>query len=447
VTVYRRPQNSSVLVVGSWAKEHATIEHLKRFDRRLVYAYMDTRNPGIETIADSCRVGGLDDLSAIVAYAQACRPDHILITTAKPLSLGLVDALELEGFSAFGPRRTAARLESDKAFARILMRKHRVGALPRFDVFDRPSEAEAYARDLNWDVAIKPTGLTDGLGVKVSGVQLVDDEAVSDYIRKVLERKIGGQSRVIVEERVTGEEFTIQCLVSDENILPTFPIQDFKKLHDGDRGPNTASMGSYSMPDHRLPFLEERHLSEALAVIRRTLEAFREETGQTCRGFLYGQFMLTRDGIRLIEYNFRPGDPEWINVLRLLKTDLLRVIGAVQESDSSFSPEFNPSATVCKYIVPRRYPGFLNEPLDVNVDFSAIERMDVGLYYSCGRDDEGGLRVGSERGIAFIADAPTVPEAATIVETAIASVHGDFFHRRDIGSLEMMKNKEARSGG
>ncbi|MBN2371017.1 MAG: phosphoribosylamine--glycine ligase [Vicinamibacteria bacterium] len=447
MTVDSMPDSNSVLVVGSWAKEHITIEHLKRIGRHRVYAYMDARNPGIEMIADDCRVGRLDDLPAMAAYARECRPGRVLITTAKPLSLGLVDMLEMDGFSVFGPSKSAARLESDKAFARNLMLKHRVGALPRFGVFDRPIEAEEYARELKWDVAIKPIGLTDGLGVRVAGVQLMDDREIVDYIRKVFERKIGGESRVLVEERIAGEEFTLQCLVSDDIVLPTLPVQDFKKLRDGDTGPNTASMGSYSMADHLLPFLEKRHFEEALEVIRRTLAALREETGQTCRGFLYGQFMLTSDGIRLVEYNFRPGDPEWINVMRLQQTDLIDVITSLQEGDSSISADLRHAATVCKYVVPHGYPERLNEPLDLRIDASAMSQFGVGLYYSCGREDDGRLRVGTERGIAFVAEAPTVPEASIKVEAAIASVQGDFFHRRDIGSVEMMAYKEALIGG
>ena len=168
-----------VLVVGSWAKEQITIEHLKRDPLLEVHAYMDTMNPGISQIADSYHVGSLDDAAEIAAYARAAEIDLALITTAAPLAAGAADVLEDgAGIPVFGPRRSAARLESDKAFCRELLAASVPEAVPSFGVFSDLDEAVRYARKLDCDVAVKPIGLTDGLGVRVRGDQLAGKRLV-----------------------------------------------------------------------------------------------------------------------------------------------------------------------------------------------------------------------------------------------------------------------------
>jgi phosphoribosylamine--glycine ligase len=440
-----RSRIRNVLVVGSWAKEQITAEQLKRDGELTVHAYMDTANPGIARTVDGYRIGSLDDGAAIAEYARQTSADLALLTTAAPLAAGAADRIEGEvGIPAFGPRRSAARLESDKAFARELLAAHVPDAVPSFRVFADETSAVRYARELECEVAIKPIGLTDGLGVKVSGDQLADESDVIEYIREVLGRGIGGESRVIVEERITGEEFTIQCLVDGERFVATPAVQDFKKLLPGERGPNTASMGSYSAAGDLLPFMRPEDRDEALRIIGNTLSAFRESVGEPCRGFLYGQFMLTAKGIRLVEYNFRPGDPEWMNTMAVMESSLVEAVDRLLQG-SPESIRFRESATVCKYIVPPGYPDRLNQVLRVRFDEDKVRSLGVRVYHSCGTDDQGRLNVGHERGVAFLAEAPTIVEAGLKVESAIATVEGEFYHRADIGTDSLLEKKIARA--
>lgn len=433
-----------VLVVGSWAKEQITLDHLRRDDRIEVFAYVDTRNPGIAAIADACRLGPLGDVAAIVDYARAKRADLVLVTTAEPLAEGLANALEDgPGICVFGPRREAARLESDKAFARDLLARHVPEAIPAFRVFSHAAEALEFASGMDWQVAVKPIGLTDGLGVRVMGDQLRDHRDTAAYIDEVLSRGIGGESRVIVEERIQGEEFTIQCLVDGERFLPTPAVQDFKKLLPGEKGPNTASMGSYSDSGNLLPFMRQEDYDRALEVIAATLGAYRAEIGGACRGFLYGQFMLTERGIRLVEYNFRPGDPEWMNTMAVMEDSL---VGSIRELllGQGAPIRFERQATVCKYIVPEGYPRLLDQTLEVELDEAAIRSAGVDLYYSGGLDAQGKLNVGHERGIAFLAKGDTIARAERKVASAIATVGGSFYHRPDVATRELIDTKVAR---
>ncbi len=430
-----------VLVVGSWAKEQITIENLYSNPELEIFSYMDIRNPGIISLVKGYLVGSFYDIYAIVDFALEKKIDLVIITTAYPLSLGLVDTLEENNILAFGPVRLAARLEADKEFARKLLKKYMPSTIPEFEVFEDPERALDYAEKLHWKVAVKPIGLTEGLGVRVFGEQLKDENEVKGYIRHVNNKKIGGSSKVIIEEKIEGEEFTVQCFVHGDHIITTPAVQDFKKLLPGEKGPNTASMGSYSQRGYLLPFMEEKDYEKALEIIRGTLKGFQKETGKICSGFLYGQFMLTANGIKLIEYNFRPGDPEWMNTVIILKNNLLDVIMRLLQGDDR-ALNFENQATVCKYIVPEDYPEKLYQHLEVDLDEGSLQEIDgLKYYYSCGLDDAGKMNVGTERGIAFIAKAPTIEEANEKVEKAISLVNGKFYYRKDIGTKDLVESK------
>ena len=433
---FRRPSPGPVdrvLIIGSWDKAQITIENIKRTSGAEVFAYTEIRNPGILRLVDEYRLGSLSEPSGMVDYARSISADLVIVTTAAPLSLGVVNALEKVGIPVFGPNQSAARLESDKSFARKLLRKHLPAAVPKFRVFREVETAVAYAESLDWRVAVKPTGLTEGLGVKVYGDQLEGGPEVANYIERVLRKRISGSGMVIVEEKLEGEEFTIQSLVNGLDLIVTPAVQDFKRLLPGDRGPNTASMGSYANASSLLPFLEPKDYEQARGIIRKTLEAFRVETGGECRGFLYGQFMLTRKGLKLIEYNFRPGDPEWLNTMAVMKDSILEVITGLMNGNLR-EPEFEKKASVCWYLVPPAYPREMNQILDVSFDEDKMRQQGASIYYSCGRDAAERLNVGSERGIALVATGETIAQAREKVEQAIGLVEGDFHYRNDIGS-------------
>ncbi len=430
---------SRILIVGSWAKEQITVEHLKRFSYAKVFVYMDVHNPGILPLVDGHFIGSLSDINTIVDYARACHADLVLITTAAPFQAGLCDALETNHIKAFGPTQIAGKLETDKAFTRQLMKKYLKAYTPDFSVFTRAEEAIAFARQHDWQVAVKPVGLTDGLGVRVYGDQLPDQAAVKAYINTILQNDLSGHHKVIVEEKLTGTEFSLQCLVNETEIVPTPAVQDFKKKLPGEKGPNTASMGSYSDRQKFLPFMEAEDYDRALDCCRGTVEAFFRETGEVCRGFLYGQFMISNKGLKLIEYNFRPGDPEWMNTLLILNSSLLDAIQKIMNKERP-DISFLKKATVCKYLVPPQYPQKLNQTLNVDFEPQSIRKHDVHLYYSCGEENSK-LHVGSERGIALLAAGNSIEQAHDKIEDAISHIRGSYFYRHDIGTNPLARSK------
>ncbi len=435
---------NKVLVVGSWAKEQITIENIKQDSRIKVYAYLDTRNPGIMAIADGYRVGDLKDIKNINDYALEKEIDLVLITTASPLQAGLVDLLEDNNIPVFGPRKCCARLESDKSFARRLVRKIAPEVIPEYKVFRIPEKAIDYAKKLNWQVAVKPIGLTDGLGVKVYGNQLKTPDEVRKYIHLIHEKQISGHSKVIIEEKLQGEEFTIQTLVFNDKLITTPAVQDFKKLLPGDRGPNTASMGSYSASGFLLPFMQESDYHEAVEVMQKTVIALQKEADCNVSGFLYGQFMLTEQGIKLIEYNFRPGDPEWMNTLRVLRNNIAKMVFDFMHG-KDIKGQFLPNTTLCKYLVPDDYPRLANQILNIQIDKELLRQNNTSLYYSCGLDDSSQLRVGDERGVALLTDAPSLKKANEQIEGALRGINGYYYYRADIGDEQVIKKKMQKS--
>lgn len=426
-------------MVGSWAKEQITIENIRKKPDVKVFAYMDTKNPAIVSLVDGYKIGRLDKKEKIIDYAKKENIDLVLITTAMPLSVGVVDALEKENILVFGPTKKAAKLENDKAFARKLMKKHKIKELPEFKIFKDQYKAINYAEKHDWKVAIKPIGLTEGLGVKIYGDQLKNQDDVVNYIHQVFDKKIGGDAKVLIEEKLEGNEFAIQCFVYRNHIITTPAVQDFKRLLPGGKGPNTASMGSYSDKGFLLPFMKQGDYLKAVDIMMRTLKAYKDETGEDCKGFLYGQFMKTDDDIKLIEYNFRPGDPEWMNTLSVIEDNLIDIIRYLM--DEVEKPiHFEEKATVCKYIVPKGYPKIMNQVLNVKFDAEKINDIGVNIFYSSGLDNQDRLRVGCERGIAFVSKDDTISKANKSVEKAISMVEGDFHYREDIGTKETIKS-------
>jgi phosphoribosylamine--glycine ligase len=261
---------------------------------------------------------------------------------------------------------------------------------------------------------------------------------VVNYIHKIFDKKIGGNTGVLIEEKLEGKEFTIQCFVYGKNLITTPAVQDFKRLLPGDKGPNTASMGSFSDSGFLLPFMSEKDYLKAVNIIMKTLDAFNKETKEDCKGFLYGQFMKSKNGLKLIEYNFRPGDPEWLNTISIMNDNLIDVIKYLMDEKQK-PVNFEEKATVCKYIVPKKYPEKLNQILNVKFEPKKINDLGVNIYYSSGLDSKDKLRVGSERGIAFVSKAETISKANEMIEKAISMIDGDFHYRNDIGTDELIK--------
>jgi phosphoribosylamine--glycine ligase len=276
--------------------------------------------------------------------------------------------------------------------------------------------------------------LTGGKGVRVQGDHFNTEEEAVAYCKEVLET----HASVIVEEKLDGEEFSLQCLTDGKTVVATPPVQDHKRAYEDDKGPNTGGMGSYSCENHLLPFLKKEHVKKALEITKKVAEAINQETGLYYKGVMYGGFILTKEGVKLIEYNARFGDPEAMNVLPLLKTDFVSLCQAiiVQELDR-VKITFDKKATVCKYVVPDGYPD--NPVKDEKIEVSKIKKGN--MYYASVEQKNDGLYMTGSRAIAFLGVGSNLEEAEKIAEEAVSNVKGKVFHRKDIGTKELIQKR------
>lgn len=266
------------------------------------------------------------------------------------------------------------------------------------------------------------------------GEQMHDTEEALSYVEEIFDEGIGGLPYLLIEEKITGEEFTIQAFVDGEDIVGMPAVRDYKLQREGEQGLNTPGMGSYSAADHLLPFLDRETYDEALTVMRDVLTVMRREHGAVYQGFLSGQFMLTDDGLKLLEFNARPGDSELLNMTPILEADFLEICRAIAEQrldelDISFQEE----ATVCKYVVPEGFP-HPEGPTEVHVDRDRIREKGGYLFQSCFEVNEHRYEP-SSRLFAVTATADSIYEAEQRCEACLQHVTGDgLFHRRDIGT-------------
>jgi phosphoribosylamine--glycine ligase len=418
------------LVVGGGGREHAIAKAIAACDVVLCGA-MSKRNPGIAALCERIFVLKETDVRTVVEAAKACRAELIVVGPEAPLEAGLADAFDDLGITCIGPGRLAARLETDKAFCRAMMERHGIAGCPRYRTFDDAEEAVAFIGEHDGDLVVKPFGLTGGKGVRVMGEQ-VDRQGAIEYVRQ-----LGG--RVVLEERLIGEEFTLQAFSDGVRIAPMPLVQDHKRAYEGDTGPNTGGMGSYSLETHRFPFVTDADYRVACGIMQDAVKALSEE-GYPFRGILYGQFMNTRSGPMVVEFNARFGDPEAMNVLPLLASDFLELCchigsGTLSETQTRFEKK----ATVCKYVVPEGYP---DRPRAGGL-ITLGETGDAAVYYANAEERDGRIFTLTSRTLAFVGIGDTLAEAEAIAESAAAGVRGPVYHRRDIGTAALLEKRIA----
>src|SRR5213078_4273908 len=258
--------------------------------------------------------------------------------------------------------------------------------------------------------------------------------------REILEKKIGGVARFLVEEKLVGEEFSLQAFCDGRSLVPAPIAQDHKRAYEGDRGPNTGGMGSFSDANHRLPFLTEDDFAGALQTMRQTVVAM-DSRGTPFKGILYGGFMATKDGPKLLEFNVRFADPESMNVLPILEDDFLGTCQALAERHLPASLRFAHQATVCKYVVPMGYGSHPKAGEQLKVDEDSIRQTGAKLYYASVDEKGGHLYTTTSRSLAIVGIAANLEEAESISEEALAFIAGRFYARRDITKPNVIHQK------
>lgn len=372
--------------------------------------------------------------------ATRFKPDFVVVGPEEPLAAGFVDLLRDElRIPCVGPTRKLAKLEASKVYTRQLLEKHDIGGNPKFRVFTGLDGVESYLDELEHFV-IKPDGLTGGKGVKVSDVHLFSLSEAVDYCRELFS---SGQRSVLIEEKLDGEEFSLQSFCDGKTVAHMPIVQDHKRVGIGDTGPNTGGMGSYSDRDGSLPFLRRSDVDDAQATNENVIAALIRDVGEPYKGILYGGFIATADGIRLIEYNVRFGDPEALNILSILETDFAAVCESIINGTlDRVRLSFAQRATVCKYIVPQNYPE--NPAAGSEIIISAIRNSENLQVFEAAIDERDSKKyLTGSRAVAVVGIADELEQAECIAERAAASIKGPVYHRSDIGSRELIETKIA----
>ena len=425
-----------ILLVGNGAREHIMAEKLAespQCDELIVYA--GAVNPGIKKLAGAYKVGSLADMQAIQDFAKKEKPDFAVVGPDNPIADGAGDVLAEIGIPSASPSKACGQLESSKSFTRELVAKYNIPGNADFRTFTAEDKDEMleYATKLG-EIVVKADGLTGGKGVRVQGDHFQTVEEGVRYAESCIE----SDGKVVIEEKFVGQEFSLMSFVDGEHVVDMPPIQDHKRAFEGDTGPNTGGMGCYNYAGN-LPFLTEQDLKEAHEITVQTAKAIKEELGEPFKGVMYGGFIATKNGVKLIEYNARLGDPEAMNALSILETDYVDVCRAIIDGTlDKLHIKFAKKATVVKYVVPEGYP---TKPVKgTSVIIRELPRG-VKVYYASVNEEDGNLIMGGSRTAAFVGIADTIEEAEELAQKGVEAVDGPVFYRKDIGTQALIQKR------
>ena len=408
-----------VLVIGSGGREHAIVEALSRSPRK-PKIYAAPGNAGIAALAECVAIKDTE-ADKLLAFAQENGIELTVVGPEAALAVGVVDKFRAAGLKIFGPTKAATEIESSKDFAKRLMKKYDVPTA-RYATFSDFDEALAYVRNGSLPTVLKYDGLAAGKGVVIATTM---EEAEATLRDMLLDTKFG-EGRVVIEEFLTGEEFSLMCFVAGNKICPMPLAQDHKRAYDNDEGPNTGGMGAYT----ELPFVSaEDHKYAMTNIMQRVADAMVAE-GTPFTGVLYGGLMKTTQGIKVIEFNARFGDPETEVVLPRLKSDAIDVFTAVANNEQP-EAEWTDEATLGIVLASKGYPGDYQKGFVIE----GAERVESKIYHMGTAMKEGNLVTAGGRVMIVVASAPTLKEAQMKAREDIAKIECDnLFHRTDIGA-------------
>jgi phosphoribosylamine--glycine ligase len=414
-----------VLVVGGGGREHALAWKLRQ-SPRVPELYCAPGNGGIAQVA-TCVPIEATDVRALLAFAREKQIDFTVVGPEAPLSAGLVDLFAEHGLRAFGASRAAAELEGSKAFAKELMRRHGIPTAEARSFTDLDA-ARAHVRALGAPLVVKADGLAAGKGVIICRTLPEAEEALAE----IMERRAFGAAgdRVLVEEFLVGEEASFLAFTDGDAVVAMPASQDHKAVFDGDQGPNTGGMGAYSPA----PVVTQALADEVMrTVMIPTVRAMAAE-GRPYRGVLYAGLMITKNGIRVLEYNARFGDPEAQPVLMRMQGDLLPVLEACVDGRLAQTPvAWLDDAAVCVVLASGGYPGNYPKGLPiVGLDEAAREEGVVVFHAGTARRD-GQVVTAGGRVLGVTARGATVREAVDRAYRAAGKISFEGMHyRKDI---------------
>ncbi len=415
-----------VLVIGSGGRCHAIVDALAK-SPEVEKIYCAPGNAGIAAEAQCVAIADTD-AEALADFAERNEIGLTVVGPEAALDRGVADCFKRKNLRIFGPTKAAARIESSKDFAKRLMTEHGVPTAA-YRTFTDYAAAVEYVRSHSLPTVLKYDGLAAGKGVVIA--QTFDE--AEQALRDMLVDDRFGHGRVVIEEFLQGEEFSLMCFVSGRNLCPMPVAQDHKRAYDNDEGPNTGGMGAYT----GLPFIDRSDIDYAMEHIMRPVAEALDEEGTPFCGVLYGGLIKTADGIKVIEFNARFGDPETEVVLPLLESDLCRLMCDVADG-KAVEARWSDMATIGVVLASKGYPGSYEKGCAIDLPAD----LDATVYHMGTKLDAGRLVTAGGRVMIVVCAAATLAEARDKVRRQVERIGCDnLFHRNDIAD-KAFKNRE-----
>ena len=425
-----------VLVVGGGGREHALVWKISQ-SPRVEQVFCAPGNGGISRLAQCLDIAA-DNLEGLARFAKDTRIDLTVVGPEMPLCMGITDLFQKEGLKIFGPSKAAARLEGSKVFAKELMQKYGIPAA-QYRVFAKHDEAVAYVKKQGAPLVVKADGLAAGKGVFVAATV---EEAIS-ALNAIMLRRVFGEAgdRVVVEEKLAGEEASFISFSDGKEVLPLASSQDHKPIYDNDQGPNTGGMGAYSPAPVVTPQVHERIMQEIMIP---TIKALAAEGIPYC-GVLYAGLML-KEGIipKALEFNYRLGDPETQPIFMRMKGDLIPVMEAcIEQSLADREIGWDPRIAVCVVMASQGYPGSYEKGKLIHGLEKVEQKPEVYCFHAGTKDEGGRYLTAGGRVLGVTGLGKGIKEARKITYQAVSEITWEGVHyRKDIGKKALAWVKE-----
>ena len=412
-----------VLVIGSGGREHAIVYALSR-SPQVEKIYCAPGNAGIAQLAECVAIKDTD-VEGLLLFAKETEVDLTVVGPEAALAAGVVDAFRAERMPIFGHTKAATQIESSKEFAKIIMQKYNVPTAA-YQSFTDYEAALAYIKAGSLPTVLKYDGLAAGKGVVIATTLEEADAALQD----MLCNEAFGKGKVVIEDYLEGPEFSFMCFVNGENVYPMPLSQDHKRAYDNDEGPNTGGMGAYTP----LPFVTEEDEAFAKKYVLEAVAKGMCQEGLPLTGVLYGGLMKTVQGVKVIEFNARFGDPETEVVLPLLESDAYDVFYGIATGDGQLTIgdgqlAWRKEATIGVVLASKGYPGDYTKGAVIE----GVEEFDGPVFHMGTKHDNGVLKTNGGRVMMCIATGKDIATAREKVYAEIAKIKCDnLFYRTDI---------------